>query len=262
MVPLRSQSGFSLVELSIVLVILGLLTGGILGGQALIRAAELRAVPTEYARWVSATQTFRDKYFALPGDLTNATSFWGLAGGDGRNAACNNAVTNSTATCNGNGNGLIATTGANENTLFWQHQSNAGLIEWKPIKASTCCEVNQSLPASRLSQGSWFIGGFSAPVSGSANAFDGVYAPNAFSFSHRPNNSTVQGVLAPEEAWNIDIKMDDGIIHSGRYVANWSAVFSRSGVACSTAASAADFNATYNLSNQSKDCIFWFRQIF
>jgi len=74
-----TSSGFSLVELSIVLVILGLLTGGILGGQALIRAAELRAVTTEYDRWVTATRTFQDKYFALPGDMTNATAFWGSA---------------------------------------------------------------------------------------------------------------------------------------------------------------------------------------
>ncbi|MFM9890490.1 MAG: type II secretion system protein, partial [Rickettsiales bacterium] len=69
--------GFSLVELSIVLVILGLLTGGILSGQSLIRAAELRSVSTEYNRYVTAVQTFRDKYFALPGDMTNAQSFWG-----------------------------------------------------------------------------------------------------------------------------------------------------------------------------------------
>lgn len=58
---------FSLVELSIVLVILGLLTGGILAGQSLIRAAELRAVSTEYSRYITATQSFRDKYFAVPG---------------------------------------------------------------------------------------------------------------------------------------------------------------------------------------------------
>ncbi|PZP83692.1 MAG: type II secretion system protein, partial [Azospirillum brasilense] len=56
--------GFSLVELSIVLVILGLLTGGILGGQSLIRAAELRTISTDANRYITAAQTFRDKYFA------------------------------------------------------------------------------------------------------------------------------------------------------------------------------------------------------
>ena len=63
-----AQPGFSLVELSIVLVILGLLTGGILAGQSLIRAAELRSISTDYSRYIAAVQAFRDKYFALPGD--------------------------------------------------------------------------------------------------------------------------------------------------------------------------------------------------
>ena len=256
------QSAFSLVELSIVLVILGLLVGGVLSGQALIRAAELRAVSTEYSRWATATQTFRDKYMALPGDMGNATEFWGLAGGTGRDAACNNAVTSATNTCNGDGDGLLRSIGAAESSLFWQHLANAGLIEWRLTKASTCCEVNQSLPPSRLSQGSWFVGGYTAPVAGSPNAFDGTYAPNAFSFSHRPNNTSVQGVLTPEEAWNVDIKLDDGVIYSGKFVANWSAVYSRSGASCSTAASSMDFSANYNFVNKSKDCIFWFRQIF
>jgi prepilin-type N-terminal cleavage/methylation domain-containing protein len=71
----KYQRGFSLVELSIVLVILGLLTGGILAGQSLIRAAELRSITTQFNQYVSATQSFRDKYMALPGDMPNATRF-------------------------------------------------------------------------------------------------------------------------------------------------------------------------------------------
>lgn len=74
-----SRSGFSLVELSIVLVILGLLTGGVLGGRALIRAAELRAITQEKEAFVTAVNTFRAKYNALPGDMRNATQFWGRA---------------------------------------------------------------------------------------------------------------------------------------------------------------------------------------
>ncbi|PZU43073.1 MAG: prepilin-type cleavage/methylation domain-containing protein, partial [Sphingomonas sp.] len=68
----RQTHGFSLVELSIVLVILGLLTGGILGGQSLIRAAEIRSIGVDFNRFSTATYTFRDKYMGLPGDITNA----------------------------------------------------------------------------------------------------------------------------------------------------------------------------------------------
>ena len=73
-----NKKAFSLVELSIVLVILGLLVGGILSGQSLIRAAQLRSVTADYTRFVTAVNTFRDKYFALPGDMTNAQSVWGV----------------------------------------------------------------------------------------------------------------------------------------------------------------------------------------
>ena len=75
-----SRSAFSLVELAIVLVILGLLTGGILSGQALIAAAEVRKAATQFTRYQAAVWTFRDKYFAMPGDMTNADKFWTAAG--------------------------------------------------------------------------------------------------------------------------------------------------------------------------------------
>lgn len=76
--PPETEFAFSLVELSIVLVILGLLVGGVVAGQSLIRAAELRSVSTDYQRFLTATLTFRDKYFALPGDFTMASRVWGL----------------------------------------------------------------------------------------------------------------------------------------------------------------------------------------
>lgn len=99
--------GFSLVELSIVLVILGLLTGGILAGQSLIRAAELRSVITTTDRYQAAVYSFRDKYFALPGDMRNATSFWGDQA-TGPSACADAGITDGTpGTCNGNGDGLI-----------------------------------------------------------------------------------------------------------------------------------------------------------
>lgn len=129
-----SQNGFSLVELSIVLVILGLLTGGILGGQELIRAAELRAAPTELNKYRTAVYTFRDKYFALPGDMPNAVRFWTPAAGgtaDGMDSACTSldhtSPSTGTETCNGNGNNQIEL--GSEMLRFWQHLGNAGLIE-------------------------------------------------------------------------------------------------------------------------------------
>jgi hypothetical protein len=111
-----------------VLIILGLLIGGILGGQSLIKASELRALVTEQEKYQIAFNNFREKYNALPGDFTKATAFWGTAANCPGTAA--QGTTDGT-TCDGDGNGEIDYYYANSNEAFraWQHLSNAGLIE-------------------------------------------------------------------------------------------------------------------------------------
>jgi prepilin-type N-terminal cleavage/methylation domain-containing protein len=96
------HQGFTLVELAIVLVIIGLLIGGVLVGSALIRTAELQSAVQDKDRLVTAVNIFRDKYGALPGDMGNATDYWGTASG-----GCPNGVGTGTQTCNGNSDGLI-----------------------------------------------------------------------------------------------------------------------------------------------------------
>lgn len=216
MISMHSQSAFSLVELSIVLVILGLLTGGILGGQALIRAAELRAVSTEHNRWVTAIRTFQDKYFALPGDMTNATAFWGAAdGNNGIGSDCRGAQTLDRRTCNGNGDGFIRPHPDLEDSRVWQHLSNAGLIEGSYVGTGlpyvTACNVLEpgcAVPGSKFKSGLWsfFI---------SDNSY--IYPPyqnrNAFALAKSPhfgNNRPQAFIMSGEEAWNIDSKIDDG----------------------------------------------------
>lgn len=177
------RAAFSLVELSIVLVILGLLTGGILGGQSLIRAAELRAVSTEYSRYATAMSSFRDKYFAVPGDMSNATQFWGTA------AACpgTNATPSTTqATCDGNSSGGvdILTPASNEVFRFWQHLANAGLVEGSysgvsnnATAATADARLSWNVPPSKLSNGGWspqWLG--VVPVSSVTGWFEGIIA--------------------------------------------------------------------------------------
>ena len=123
------NKAFSLLELSIVLVIIGLIAGGIVAGSSMIRAAELRSVITEYQQYQTAVHTFRDKYLGLPGDLKNATAFWGAA--HATPATCLTTVGTGTQTCNGNGDGILDDS-ANaseygERFTFWQHLANADL---------------------------------------------------------------------------------------------------------------------------------------
>lgn len=254
------RQAFSLVELSIVLVILGLLTGGILAGQSLIRASELRAAATEYSRYVAAIGSFRDKYFALPGDMVNATKFWGAATCPGTNASPSTTV----ATCDGDGNGAIQTNAANANEVFrfWQHLANAGLIEGSYSGVSNSAtatgaeaRLSWNVPASKLGRAGWspqYFGTITINGSGSG-LFEGDYG-NLFYFGAvGPGNLTGDpSILKPEEAWNIDTKLDDGRPGSGR-VTTWEVSTGCHDATPSTTV-AIGGTANYALSNSALAC--------
>lgn len=222
MFPSRLYSpAFSLVELSIVLVILGLLTGGILAGQSLIRASELRAVSTEYARYITATMTFRDKYFALPGDFNKAVSFWGAAdGANGESATCFTTVSTTSATCNGDGSGTIEpiTTRSMESFRYWQHLANAGLIEGSytgsmsggTFSGSTrYAKSGINIPASKLGNAAWYMQKID-PATSSGWVWSGAYGNSLFLGAVEADDIPELSALNPAEAWNIDTKLDDG----------------------------------------------------
>ncbi len=208
------RRGFSLVELSIVLVILGLLTGGILAGQSLIRAAEIRSVSTDFTRYQTAIFTFRDKYMALPGDFRKATDFWLIRGGDGSNVACHQTLNTPAGTCNGDGNGRIdmITGDASNGERFssWQHMAYAGLIEGSFTGASTSATAEGrstgiNIPKLKIGSTTGMVLAYVAgPQTISTEYFNGPYSTNALHMS----GGGAQ--LKPEEAWNIDTKMDDG----------------------------------------------------
>ncbi len=69
------KSGFTLVELAIVLVIIGLIIGGVLVGQDMIKSAEVRSTISQWEKYNTALNTFRDKFGGYPGDLRNADNF-------------------------------------------------------------------------------------------------------------------------------------------------------------------------------------------
>lgn len=110
----HKQTGFTLVEIAIVLVIIGLLLGGVLKGQELINSAKVKNLATDFKAVPVYIYGYQDKFRALPGDDAGAVTHLG-----GTPAV-------------GNGNGIIAgawdsTTSTDESYIFWQHVRLAGL---------------------------------------------------------------------------------------------------------------------------------------
>ncbi len=235
------KHGFSLIELSIVLVILGLLTGGVLTGQNLIRAAELRSVSTQHQGYQTAAYSFRDRYFSLPGDLSNATDFWGAS-----------------TVANGDADGQLeaATTdgGAGEMYGFWEQLALAGMIEGTYSGASgdggaglQDSVVGVNVPAGKIGTSGWSVM-YLGTISSSSSFFDGSYA-NAFIFGTKVTASvTSAAAIRPEEAWNLDIKVDDGSPELGK-VRAVKTLSAADATACSNTAT-----SQYSLTNEDIEC--------
>lgn len=261
----QRDSAFSLVELSIVLVILGLLTGGILAGQSLIRASELRAVSAEYGRYLTSIHSFRDKYFALPGDFAQATKFWGRLNSNADCATNSATAVASPGSCDGNGDGLIVATGAAsqsaETYQFWRQLALAGLIEgtYSGLSGAGSNEhsvLGTNAPASKLSNAGWSV--TYAGLYGDAELYLVDYGPYTFEFGTAVSTSRTFGpALKPEEAWNVDTKTDDGKPAYGKVIARY---WNNQCAAADDGGSANnDLVASYRLSDTAKRCALYFR---
>ena len=214
------SAGFTLLELSIVLVIIGLIVGGVLVGQDLIKAAEIRATVGQYEKYNTAINTFRTKYDGIPGDLaSDKVASFGLSPAAG-------AVTGAGGTGLGDGNGIIeqGTGGGSkqigEPLLFWQQLTAASLVDGAysttilqtalPDVAVTGGNINKYVPPAKLGKGNYFIVGNSAGIN--------YYLLTGFGAT--PIDDTDGAISAapalnPIDAYNIDVKVDDGLPNTG-----------------------------------------------
>ena len=173
------KQGFTLIELSVVLVIIGLIVGGISVGQDMLRHAEVMNVMADVHKFQSAVETFEKKYQTLPGDFSTASTYW---------SSC---IDNGANLCDGNGNGMI--TEASENIRFWQHLSLAKLIEGRYDGGQLVGSTNDTMYPKTPMGNYW-----NADLDVDANNRESTVV--SFPISQ----------LTPEEAMALDEKYDDG----------------------------------------------------
>lgn len=190
----KAQSGFTLVEIAIVLVIIGLLLGGVLKGQEMIENAKVKNAINDIHGVGAAYNSYIDRFRRLPGD-------------DGPNLAALTARGGSWAniTTFGNNNGALGITPANafaaagEEVPFWQHLRAAGFIAGSPADAGTA-----ALPR---------------------NAFNGnmAVAMNTTAITGMPQNLSVcLGQVPGKSARQMDTQLDDGEPDTGSFRATLS----------------------------------------
>ena len=115
----RSQSGFTLIEIAIVLVIIGLLLGGVLKGQELINGARVKNLAMDFKNVPVFIYGYQDKFKGLPGDDINVATHLGATA-----TVASTPGTVGNGTIDGSWDSITAT---DESVLFWQHVRMAGL---------------------------------------------------------------------------------------------------------------------------------------
>jgi prepilin-type N-terminal cleavage/methylation domain-containing protein len=184
----RTQSGFTLVEIAIVLVIIGLLLGGVLKGQELVNSAKVKTLVNDFKTVPLFIYGYQDKFRALPGDDSAATTHLGSTAlvADNTNKKLNNGRIDGA---------YNSETKTDESLVFWQHVRLANLATG-PTNFSDASNITASVP--RNSEGGRIGVQSDVPINGMTGSYfvcsDGI-----------------QGKFAKQ----IDITMDDGNTASG-----------------------------------------------
>jgi len=179
---MKMRKGFTLVELSIVLIIIGLLIGGVLKGREMIDNAKRKRVKSDIDSFVAAAYSYQDKYGYLPGDdKEDRSSELGATGCDGSNSDGNGRITNN-----------------DERSCFWQELAGAGLISGDPS------DSGNTMPKHSPYGGAYYVSYYSADTWGLSRA----------------GNCVRVYQLPPDVAKALDQKYDDGKYNSGDIVGN------------------------------------------
>ena len=191
----RNQSGFTLIEIAIVLVIIGLLLGGVLKGQELINSAKVKDLANDFKNIPVLIYGYQDKFRSLPGDDPNAIGHVGTVA----NAAPGAGLLGN-GTLNGTWDSVTAT---NETVVFWEQVRRAGLSTGLTTVSVAGGLLDPYFPANTLGgrigiQGNLDTADAPKPIAG----IPGVYVICS---------ANIPGKFARQ----LDVTLDDGATNTG-----------------------------------------------
>jgi prepilin-type N-terminal cleavage/methylation domain-containing protein len=200
------KNGFTLVELAIAMIVIGLIVGGVTAGSTIAQQARIRTIINEATTYKSAISTFQTAYGALPGDISNASSYW---------PSCDGTPTN----CNGNNNGWIDLTSSltqNEALRAWQQLAASGIIPGSYTGIATVAsqaDIGTNVPGSK-----YFNAGYAIAL------YNYTSPGNVINFGAATTGAPLTtAVLTPKDAYALDLKIDDGLARNGNVWAYGSA---------------------------------------
>ncbi len=180
--------GFTLLEISVVILMIGLLTGGITIGVDMIKKSRLKSIMQDFQKYTTASNLFLSRYGALPGDFNQADRFFA------------NCVTYNSVPCNGNQNGFVEN--GTESLRFFEHLSKAELVSGFYEYNAAAVTPYYYYPTNNE------LDVFIVPISDTYFDFEGTM------FASGRLLSTPEW-LTPRDAAYLDRKFDDGLVLSG-----------------------------------------------
>ncbi len=225
------NSGFTLIELVIVLVVISLIIAGIVSSRSLIYTSKLNSIISDVNSYKSAIRTFKLKYKYLPGDLNNATSYW-----------------TGSVTVNGNGNREIEYLDAGENEALraWQHLSLASMISggYTGVYNSTETDIGGNVPVSKIANSGYQFYTYGLTIYG--KTLNNIIQFGSLGTSDIRLDA---GAIHTADAAFIDEKMDDGLPDNGEVL-----ILNATGTTSCLATSPVAYIGT----NTEKSCIIYF----